>query len=60
MLFNQIESTFASLISRVFVEADMIFFCVYAEFHIILFEIFSNNFLHISLMKFFFYKSLLV
>ena len=46
-----------SFICRVFIEAEMILFYVYAEFHIISLRIFPNDFLHSSLMNFFWYKS---
>ena len=47
-----------SLICNIFIEAEMILFCKYAEFRII--WLFSNEFLHSSLLQFFCYKSFLV
>ena len=41
------------LICRVFIKAEMILFCKYAEFCIIWPRIFSNEFLHSSLIQFF-------
>ena len=48
------------LIFRVFIKAGKIFFCVCAEFPIILLRVFSNYFLHDSLIQLFFHKGLLV
>ena len=47
-----------SLICRVFIETDMILFCVYTEFRIIYFRIFSNDFLHSFLYNLFYIKVL--
>ena len=48
-----------SLICRAFIKAKMILFCMYVEFCIMWLEIFSNVFLHSSLIWFFFVSLLL-
>ena len=40
-----------SLICRIFIKAEMILFCVYAELHMTQLRVFSNDFLHSSSIK---------